>query len=236
MRKSHGAPEPRTITPEKPHFQQSASDTTPISTFLCLKMRFSMKSASRSSTSLRKGSQNSADILDELFGKILMHAARPEIGRVHARTRGALVEDHQLLALLEAPERRRERADIHDLRRHVEEMGKEPSDLAIEHADQLAALGHLDAEKALHGEREGMLLIHRRDVIEPVEIRHRLQIGLVLDQLLGAAMQEADVRIDPLDHFPVELEHEAQHAMRGRVLRAEIDGEVAELVFGHLSE
>ena len=88
-------------------------------------------------------------------------------------------------------------------------MGKEPSDLAIEHADQLAALRHLDAEKALHGKREGMLLIHRRNIIEPVEIRHRLQIGLVLDQLLGAAMQEADVRIDPLDHFPVELEHEA---------------------------
>ena len=69
----------------------------------------------------------------------------------------------------------------------------------------MAALGHLDAEKALHGKREGMLLIYRRDVIEPIEIRHRLQIGLVLDQLLGAAMQEADVRIDPLDHLPVSL-------------------------------
>ena len=80
-----------------------------------------------------------------------------------------------------------------------------------------------------------MLLIHRRDIIEPVEIRHRLQIGLVLDQLLGAAMQEPDMRIDPLDHLAVELEHEAQHAMRRRMLRPEIDGEVAELVFGHLS-
>ena len=32
---------------------------------------------------------------------------------------GALVENHQLLALLEAPERRRQRADIHRLRRDL---------------------------------------------------------------------------------------------------------------------
>ena len=68
-----------------------------------------------------------------------------------------------------------------------------------------------------------MFLIHRRDVIEPVEIADRLQIGLVLDQLLGAAMQKADMRIDALDDLTVELEHQAQHAMRGRMLRAEIE-------------
>ncbi len=72
-----------------------------------------------------------------------------------------------------------------------------------------------------------MLLVHRRDIIEPVEIGDRLQIGLVLDQLLGAAMQEPDMRIDALDHLAVELQHQAQHAMRRRMLRPEIDGEVA---------
>ena len=54
-----------------------------------------------------------ADVVDELLRQVLVHAARPEIGGVHARARGALVEDHQLLALLEAPERRRQRADVH---------------------------------------------------------------------------------------------------------------------------
>ena len=80
-----------------------------------------------------------------------------------------------------------------------------------------------------------MLLVDRRDVIEPVEIRDRLQIGLLLDQLLGAAMQQPDMRIDALDHFAVEFEHEAQHAVRRRMLRPEIDGEVAwwRLGFGH---
>ncbi len=72
-----------------------------------------------------------------------------------------------------------------------------------------------------------MLLIHRRDVVEPVEIRDRLQIGLLLDQLLGAAMQQPDMRIDALDDLAVKLQHEAQHAVRRRMLRPEIDGEVA---------
>ena len=89
-----------------------------------------------------------------------------------------------------------------------------------------AALGNCDAEQPLDRQAEGVLLIHRRDIIEPVEIRHRLHICLVLDQLFGAAMQQADMRIDALDDFAVKLKHQPQHAMRGRMLRAEIDGEV----------
>ena len=77
----------------------------------------------------------------------------------------------------------------------------------------------------------GVLLVHRRDVVEPVEIGQRLEIGLVLDQLLGAAMQQPDMRIDALDHLAVELEHEAEHAVRRRMLRAEIDGELAVVAF-----
>ena len=76
-----------------------------------------------------------------------------------------------------------------------------------------------------------MLLIHRRHVVEPIEIRERLEIGLVLDQLLGAAMQEPDMRIDALDHLAVEFEHEPEHAVCRRMLRSEIDGEFAVVAF-----
>ena len=162
-----------------------------------------------------------------------MHAAGAEIGRVHAAAGGALVEDHQLLALLEAPQRRRQRAHVEGVGGDVEEMVEEPADLAIEHADELAAARHGDAQELLDGEREGVLLVHRRDIVEPVEIGHRLEIGLVLDQLLGAAMEQADMRIDALDDLAVELQHQAQHAVRRRVLRPEIDVEGADVGLGH---
>src|SRR5262249_18628264 len=69
--------------------------------------------------------------------------------------------------------------------------------------------------------------IDRRHIVEPVEVRDRLQIGLVLDQLLGTAVQEADMGVNALDHLAVEFEHEAKHAMRRRMLRPEVDGEIA---------
>ncbi len=94
-----------------------------------------------------------------------------------------------------------------------------------------AALRHGDADQLLDRERISVLLVHRRDVVEPVEIGQRLEIGLVLDQLLGAAMEQADMRIDALHHLAVELEHETQHAVRGRMLRPEIDGELALVAF-----
>ena len=90
-------------------------------------------------------------------------------------------------------------------------------------------MGTDDAEQLLDREAVGMLLVHRRDIVEPVEIGQRLQIGLGLDQLLGAAMQQADMRVDALDDFAVQLQHKAQNAMRRRMLRAEIDGEVADV-------
>jgi hypothetical protein len=42
-------------------------------------------------------------------------------------------------------------------------------------------------------------------------------------------MQKADVRIGALDDLAVELEHQAQNAVRRRVLRAEVEGVVADL-------
>src|SRR5690606_35007128 len=59
---------------------------------------------------------------------------------------------------------------------------------------------------------------------QPDEIGQSLQIGLVLDQLLGAAVKQANMRIDPLDDLTVELHHHPQHAVRRGMLRPEIDG------------
>ncbi len=51
-----------------------------------------------------------------------MYAADSEIGRMHAATRGTLIENHQLLALLEPPQRWGERAHVHGLGGDIEQM------------------------------------------------------------------------------------------------------------------
>jgi hypothetical protein len=39
-----------------------------------------------------------------------------------------------------------------------------------------------------------MLLVHRRDIIEPIEVGQRLQVGFMFDQLFGAAVKQANMR------------------------------------------
>jgi hypothetical protein len=53
---------------------------------------------------------------------------------------------------------------------------------------------------------------------------------LCFDQLFGAAMQQANVRIDALDKLAIELQNQAQHAVGRGVNRAEVDREIADVV------
>ena len=178
---------------------------------------------------LEEGLAERADVLDEPRRQILVNAARANIIGVEPGAGCALIEVHELLALLEAPERRGQRADIQGLGRGVEQVRKQPADLEEENPDQLGAARHLDLEQLLDGQAEGMFVVDRRHIVEPVEIGDVLDVGPGLHQLLGAAVQQPDMRVDPLDDLAVEFEHEAQHAVRGRMLRTEVDREVAEV-------
>ena len=173
------------------------------------------------------------DVLGQPRREVLVHPADAVVGGVQARAAHPLVEDHQLLALLEAPQRRGQRADIHALRGHVEQVVEDAADLVVEHADEAGTTRDLDIGQLLGGEDEGMLLVHGRDVVQAVEIGHRLEVGLVLDELLRAAMQQSDVRVGTLNDLPVELEHQAQHPMGGRMLRPEIERHVLDAALGH---
>src|SRR5436305_474875 len=106
-------------------------------------------------------------------------------------------------------------------------MGKQASDFTEEHADQLATPRHFEPDQPFRREAERVLLVHRRDIIEPVKIPDRLQIGLIFDQLFGAAMKQSDVRIDPANNLTLEFQYKAKNAVRRGMLRAEIDGEIA---------
>jgi hypothetical protein len=55
----------------------------------------------------------------------------------------------------------------------------------------------------------------------------------MLNQLLGSAMQQTDMRIDAPDNLTVEFQHKPKHAVGRRMLRAEIDGEIAKAGFWH---
>ena len=88
---------------------------------------------------------------------------------------------------------------------------------------------HLNAEQLLDSKRVAVLLAHHRNVVQAVEVREGLVVVLELDQLLGAAVQQADVGVGALDVLALELQHQPQHTVRRGVLRAEVEREVLHL-------
>ena len=86
------------------------------------------------------------------------------------------------------------------------------------------------------------------EVVHPVRVRDELDRRDVLADLLGAAVQVAEVRRDLGDDLAVGAQHEPQHAVRAGVLRPHVDehlvgadvelddGGVRRLLGGHIDD
>ena len=185
-----------------------------------------------SSVMLARAARVLRRVLRHPVGQVAVDAARAVVRRVHPRARHRLVDVEQILALAERVEERRHAADVERVRAEPQQVVEDPRDLVEHHADVLRAHRHLDAEQPLDREAVRVLVAHHRHVVEPVHVRQRLEVRPVLGELLGRAVQQADVRVRALDHLAVELEHEPQHAVRRRVLRPKVHRVVADFSHG----
>ena len=112
-------------------------------------------------------------------------------------------------------------------------MVQHPADLGEEHPDVLAPGRNLQPHQFFHRQRERVFLVLGRDVIQTVEIRYRLEVVLVLDELFRAPVQQADVRVRSFHHLAIHFQDQAQHPVGRGMLRAEIEIEIPDLYFGH---
>ena len=133
------------------------------------------------------------------------------------------VEDH--VALAERVPEHRDRADLERRRAEPDEVGVDAVELGEAHAHPLRLLGCLEREELLDREHEDELVGLEREVVDPLGVRDRLPVRLVLHRLLEAGMEVADHRANPCDVLTVEIDDQAKHAVRRGVVRAEVDGE-----------
>jgi hypothetical protein len=84
------------------------------------------------------------------------------------------------------------------------------------------------------GQAVGRLLEHRREVVHPGAEGDPLHPGAELHVLLDAGVQVADARAGLGHRLAVELEDEAEHAVRRRVLRAHVDDDALLVQRGRL--
>ncbi len=78
-------------------------------------------------------------------------------------------------------------------------------------------------QQLLDRQRPAEIHVHAGQVIHPVGVGNPLPRRQVLADLLGAAVQIADVRRDFGDDFAVGPQHQPQHAVRAGMLRAHVD-------------
>lgn len=95
--------------------------------------------------------------------------------------------------------------------------------------DVLGALGNFNVEELLNSKGKALLVGHHGNVVQPVEVGKSLEVRLVLDQLLGTSVEEADVRVGADDFLAIQLENKPKHTVGSGMLGTKVDGVVPDL-------
>ena len=159
-------------------------------------------------------------------GQILRDAAGTDVGVVHPQPGDQLEAcpgtvsraRSPLVIAVSAPSLHAAGGERDPVRRH-------PVDLHHQHADQLRARRHVDAQQLLHGQAVRGLVVERREVIGAGQERDALRPRAVFGVLLDARVQVANHDAHVGDRLALEFEHQPQHAVRGRVLRSHVEDE-----------
>ncbi len=196
----------------------------------CRKMALSSTSDSYSSMSLRHLLHELAALLDPAVRQVVAHAAEAEVVEHHARAAELLEQVEDDLAVAEHVEdhRRAQRREVGGERADGDEVAGDAHELADDDADELRPPRRPDAHELLDRHHVAPLAVHAGEVLGAVDDRDVLEVGALLGELLLAAVQVADHRDDVLDELAVQRDHQAQHAVRGRVLRPHVDDDLVE--------
>ena len=154
---------------------------------------------------------------------VLDHAPDLEVARVHARAGGHLEQVEDLFALAQAVQEDRHGAEVERAGAQPDQMRGDAVQLQMDHAQVLPARGNLCLEQRLHGAAVGHRVEVVGQVVHPLDDRDDLPVGLVLGGLLDARVHVADDRFDVAHDLPLQRHEQTQHAVRGRVVRAEVE-------------
>ena len=134
------------------------------------------------------------------------------------------VENH--LTLAETIEERRKRTHVHGQTGIKEEVGIDSLQFVHYRADIPSTFGNLDACRLLDAYTQGMAALVGAQVVQTVGQRQCLRISQALVHLLDAPVDISQYGVYLLDRLAVQRRTHAQHAMRGRMLRADVHDEV----------
>jgi hypothetical protein len=165
--------------------------------------------------------------------KVFAQPSNPDIAWKKPEPGNQLVDVEQQLALPNGVEEHRDGADLHCVRAQPEEVTGDALQLGNENADVLDPLWHLEPQELLDTERVRQAVRLGGQVVHPFDERDDLLPLLLLGCLLDARMQIPNRRGRGANDFPIELEHQTQHAMRAGVLWPHVDRHCFRAKFSH---
>ena len=142
---------------------------------------------------------------------------------MHALARRHLEQVEDPVAVAEAVEEHRHRAQIEGGGAQPDQVRVEPVELHVDDAQILGARRDLEVEHLLDAAAEGLHVEEVGEVVHPLDERDRLPIRLVLAVLLDARVDVSHDRLE-VDHgLALERDEEAKDAVGRGVMRAEVD-------------
>src|SRR5450759_2873371 len=168
-----------------------------------------------------------AQAAHELVVQVAVDTADPEVveEELGAGDRG---EDlHDLVALGEAPQDGRDPAQVQGVPAHEEHVAGDPVQLAGQDPDVLRPPRDLDVQQLLEGHHRAPLAEEGGDVLQRVELADDVVEVGVLGDLLHAAMEVAQDRVQVHYLLAGDLEDNPQDAVRGRVLGPHVQEHLA---------
>ena len=100
-----------------------------------------------------------------------------------------------LFSLFKPPEERCDSPHVHCMAGHCQSVVQNPRNLTKHCTNVLCPDGNIDPQQFLNGQGVCLLVAHHGDIVQAVKVRQTLDVGLVLHQLLCAAMEQADMWI-----------------------------------------
>ena len=167
----------------------------------------------------------SAHLLIETGRQVACHSADARVRRGETGAGQLLGQIVNHLAVLEGVEKDGHRPDVHGVSPDAKQVRRNAGQLTADHPDGLAAWRQFPAHQFFHRQRISHVVGQRGEVIEPVRVGHELVVLHVLRDLLVATVEITDIRVGLGNNLAVQLEHDAQHAVRRRVRRTHVDGQ-----------
>ena len=156
-------------------------------------------------------------------GRLKRQPADAEVTRHHALAAHHLEDVEQFFAFPEAVEEHGHRAKIDRVSSQPHQMRADARQFGQQDANILRALGDFQPQKLFDRQAVSQVVRQRRKIVHPIGNRNCLGIGERLGGFLNPSVQITDVDVG-LDYcFAIELQQNAQHTVRGRMLRAHIE-------------